>query len=85
MNAWIARYGEWIYRSVLLATVCVGLYLNSRYVTREEFSTIQEHVRALETTLKVMVEANRINDRQDEQLRDHEARLRVVEAVSRVR
>lgn len=79
MNALMKQYGEWLYRVVLLGAVCVGLYLNSKYVTREEFGIIQKQVTAITTQLAVMVETNRINDFQSETMRDHEARLRILE------
>jgi len=81
MNALMKQYGEWIYRVVLLGAVCVGLYLNSKYVTREEFSVLQKQVTAISTQFAVMVETNRINDIQSETLKDHEARLRVLERM----
>lgn len=79
MNALMKQYGEWFYRVVLLGAVCAGLYLNSKYVTREEFGIIQKQVTAITTQLAVMVETNRINDFQSETMRDHEARLRILE------
>lgn len=80
MNAIMKIYGEWIYRVILLGAVCIGLYLNSRYVTREEFGLLQKQVTAMTTQIAVMVETNRINDLQDRSLSDHETRIRVLEA-----
>jgi len=81
MNALMKQYGEWLYRVVLLGAVCVGLYLNSKYVTREEFSLTQKQVTAITTQLAVMVETNRINNLQFTALQDHETRIRKLEQI----
>lgn len=54
--------------------------LKSSFATHEEVSHVAERVGHVETALKVMVEQNRVNDRQDEALRDHEARIRAQES-----
>jgi hypothetical protein len=79
VNSLITKYGEWFYRAVLLAAVFIGLYLNSRYVTREEFQILQKQVAQISTQFAVMVESNRVNDLQNDTLHDHEQRLRALE------
>lgn len=83
MNALMQKYGEWVYRIILLGAVSAGLYLSSHYTTREEFALLQKQVASIQTQIAVMVETNRINDLQDQLLRDHEARLRAVEKAVR--
>jgi len=79
MHSVVTKYGEWFYRAILLCAVCIGLWLNSRYVPRDEFSSLKSDVSAIQTTIKVMVEQNRVNDRQDAIIMDHESRIRVLE------
>lgn len=77
--AFLAKHAEWIYRTLLLLGVVAVLWLNSRYVTRDEFNLVQNDVSEIKVTLRLMAEQNKVNDRQDEILRDIEQRLRVVE------
>lgn len=55
-------------------------YLKSSFATHDEVANVGRRVADVESAIRVMVEQNKVNDRQDEQLRDHEGRLRVVEA-----
>ena len=79
MPAFLAKHAEWLYRTILLSGICAVLWLNSKYVTREEFSVVTRDVDEIKTTLRIMAEQNKINDRQEGQLRDHEERLRTLE------
>lgn len=94
MSTFFKNYSEWIVRGVLLAVTCTTLYLNSRYVTLESYeqdkrAEIQDRkaveelaskrLTALETIIQVMAESNKVNDRQDNTLRDLEIRVRALE------
>lgn len=65
--------------------ICVLLLLQTQFVSRKEFSESYEkttsRVEAIEKVLVQMNEANKINDRQDIELADHEARIRNLEKV----
>jgi uncharacterized membrane protein (UPF0182 family) len=65
-------------------------WLNSHYVTREEyaaarhedaaqFEAVRQQVRDVERAVLLLIEQQRANERQDAALGDHEQRLRVVE------
>lgn len=63
--------------------VCILLLLQTQFVSRREFSESTEkfsiRIEAIEKILVQMAEANKVNDRQDALLIDHEKRLRELE------
>ena len=75
----LPKYGDWIFRALIFLGIYAGLALNSRYVTREEFEQFRQLVLKQQTTLEVMVEQNKTNDRQDAKIADLESRMRVLE------
>ena len=81
--SFLAKHSEWIYRTLVLAGVCAVLWLNSKYVTRDEFDTrmvrVENSIVAMNTTLLLIQEQNKVNERQDATLRDFELRLRIIE------
>ena len=58
-------------------------YLKSSFATHDEVANVADRVGKVETALRVMVEQNRVNDRQDESICDHEQRLRSLERAPR--
>ena len=54
-------------------------FLKSQFVTKAEYVNDMQRLTQIETTLKLMAEQNRVNDRQDVILSDHEQRLRNAE------
>ena len=75
----ISKWGDFVtpFGIVLL------LILQAQFVSRKEFSETTEkmgiRVEAIEKILVQMAEANKVNDRQDVQLSDHERRIRDLE------
>lgn len=59
------------------------LVLQTQFVGRKEFSDTTDkmtgRVEAIEKILVQMAEANKVNDRQDNQIADHEKRIRELE------
>jgi hypothetical protein len=55
------------------------LWLNTQYATKSELRQVQDDLRGVETAIKLLIEQNKVNDRQDSVLVDHENRLRTLE------
>ncbi|HYC65866.1 MAG TPA: hypothetical protein VEC14_14145 [Reyranellaceae bacterium] len=80
MNSWLKQHGlEWIYRVLVICGLAAIAWLNSRFATHADLQAIDRRVTAIETAIRVMVETNKVNDRQDEFIKDHEQRLRALE------
>ena len=56
-------------------------WMGSQFATKSEVSDLKGKVRDIEKILAVMVETNRVNDRQDEVIDDHEKRIRKLEGT----
>ena len=54
-------------------------WMGSQFATKSEVDDLKVKVSDIEKVLAGMVETNRVNDRQDEILDDHESRLRKLE------
>jgi len=54
-------------------------FLKSQFVTKAEYANDLQRLAQIETTLKLMAEQNRVNDRQDVVIHDHEQRIRNLE------
>lgn len=54
-------------------------WLGSQFATKGEVDELKTKVSEIEKILAVMVETNRVNERQDKTLADHEDRLRRLE------
>ena len=54
-------------------------WMGSQFATKAEVDALQGKVSEIEKVLAVMVESNRVNDRQDEDIDDHEKRIRELE------
>jgi hypothetical protein len=63
--------------------ICILLLLQTQFVSRKEFSDTSEkldgRVQKIEIALVQLVEQNKVNDRQDVELSDHEHRIRELE------
>ena len=72
----------------LVTPVGVGilLILQAQFVSRKDFETVTEkmdaRVQRIEIALAQIVEQNKVNDRQDIELADHERRLRDLERLN---
>lgn len=91
----VSKYGEWIYRGVLLAGMAAILYLNQNYVTRAEFNAkmtandvkadseskanISAHL-AIQTSISDIASTMKLMATTTAKTDDHEMRLRIVEA-----
>lgn len=90
--AFLQKYGEWIWRFGALALMCLILYLNQRYATKEELKEtknafdgqFQQVVEKLDginekvTQLNLLTEIQRLRVTV---LEDHEKRLRELEGT----
>jgi len=54
-------------------------WMGSKFASKAEVDLIRTQVNEIEKVLAVMVETNRVNERQDITLTDHEERLRELE------
>ena len=54
-------------------------WMGSQFATKSEVDDLKGKVSEIEKVLAVMVETNRVNDRQDEASADHERRIRALE------
>lgn len=76
-------YGEWIWRLLIMVGICGLYWLRSQFVSLAEYQTDRDGMRkSIEEITRVLAieqERDKVNDRQDEQLKDHETRLRILE------
>lgn len=92
MPAFISKYGEWMYRGVVLFCVAAFWVGSSKasYATKEdvaavlapvkqELREISSDVASLDKSLAILAEQAKSNLRQDDVLRDLELRLRTLE------
>lgn len=54
-------------------------WMGSKFASKAEVDSLRTDVNKIEKVIAVMVETNRINERQDESIADHEERLRKLE------
>jgi len=106
MNSFLSKYGEWLFRGASLAGIVAILWLNSNYVSLDQYQADQEklsatyradsertatdyrayqneiarRVTAVEVAMLVMVESNKVNERQEITLKEQELRLRNIES-----
>ena len=55
-------------------------WMGTQFATKGEVDNLQNKVSEIEKVLAAMVETNRVNDRQDKDILDHEARIRKLES-----
>lgn len=83
MKTMLLRYSTLAYRAVLLASTVAVLYLQNHYVPKETYERDKQAILASQMTMQQLLdrmeERNKVNDRQDETLKDHEARIRRLE------
>ncbi len=79
----LLRYSTLAYRAVLLGCMGAVLYLQNHYVAKEVYEADKTIILKAQQTMRElfvqMEERNKVNDRQDSTLLDHEARLRTLE------
>jgi len=68
--------------------ICLLLLLQTQFVSRKEFSDTSEkldsRVQKIEIALVQLVEQNKVNDRQDVEISDHEHRIRELEHFHKI-
>lgn len=93
--SFIHKYGEWIWRFGALALMCLILFLNQRYATKEELAKTKSEFN--EQFKEVVVKLDGINEKVTQLnlltevqrlrvtvLEDHEKRIRELEAALRL-
>lgn len=84
VKRWPTEKWEWIWRAGVAALLVVNLFLKSNYVDLSRYerdrSEMQAAIIDLAKAQSVASERDKVNDRQDERLSDHEARLRIIES-----
>lgn len=74
---------EWTWRVACLALLIADLWLKSNFVTLTDYKADKKEMDGalihLTTLIGTMEERNKVNDRQDDTLKDHEQRLRWLE------
>jgi len=90
INGMLKEHGEWIYRGLLLVLLAANLWLQKNFVTKLDYDadraaqakateSVKEAIVQIQTTIVLMKEENRVNDRQEKALLDHETRIRTLE------
>jgi len=83
MRTSLLRYSTFAYRLVLLCCSFAVLYLQNNFVPRKTYEADRKEMLKAQSEmaqiLTTMEERNKVNDRQDKQLEDHENRLRSLE------
>lgn len=95
MTAFVSKYWEWGYRGVMLLGLGITIgTLKGTYATREDVqkmfdpvasrfdgfaATTEARLSALDKTMAVLIEQNKVNSRQDDILHELEMRLRAAE------
>lgn len=63
---------EWLWRGIVILMLATGMWLQTHYVSRQEFEQAQQTITTITLTLARLEAANKTLD-------DHEVRLRTVE------
>ncbi len=81
----IQMFGIWGYRMILLLCVIAGLWSQQHFVQMEVYGKDRDSIHAaldeFRLILNTMQERDKVNDRQDKQLEDHENRVRILERI----
>ena len=73
------KWGDWIYRAILLSGLIVLMFMNSRYTTKEEHQSLVSRMDNVERVLIKMEAYFEVQKRFENNLADHETRIRAVE------
>lgn len=77
------KRGELIYRSIVIAGLAANFWIRGNFVSADVYKAdkakVDETLSRIATVMATDEERSRVNDRQDEQLKDHEMRLRKLE------
>lgn len=91
MPGFIAKYGTLAYRILMVLGVAAVFWLRGTFASKDDAEQLKAAIESgrmevfkLATRLDVMIEANKVNDRQDLAIRDHEERLRRLETRSSI-
>ena len=76
-DKWISLIG----RVITPLGVILLLFLNTQYATKSELRQVQDDLRSVETAIKLLIEQNKVNGRQDSVLSDHDQRIRELETT----
>lgn len=77
------KKGELLYRCIVIAGLAANFWIRGNFVSAETYKAdkakTDETLARITTVLATDEERSRVNDRQDEQLKDHEMRIRKLE------
>lgn len=77
------KYAEWTWRAGVVVLLFINLWLKDNFVTKVQYDIdhkeATEAIRTMSTLLTTMQERDKVNDRQDLVLADHENRIRILE------
>lgn len=76
LNRWI----ELIYKVGTPLGLAALFFLKTQFATKDDLSLLAARLDRLETAVLVMTEQNKVSERQQRQIDDHEARVRLLEA-----
>ncbi len=83
LNPKMKDKAEWAWRAVCFALLVANLYLKGNFVSLETYNAdkaeTEKTFREISTVLTTIEERDKVNDRQDHQLQDHETRIRALE------
>lgn len=82
MSTVIKQWSDVFFKVGTPLALAAMLWLGSTFATKEELRELDKRVNDVETVLRVMVEQNKVNERQNEELADHEQRIRKLERGS---
>lgn len=80
---------------LLLCLLCINLFMQNKYVTRDDYKADQKNEKEyrdkqddlmakMHDEIVSLINSDKINAAQNEELRDHEARIRRLEAKARI-
>lgn len=82
-----AKYGTVAYRILMVIGFAAVFWLKGTFASKEDAEQLKQSIESGRTEIyrlaarfEVMIEANKVNDRQDVAIRDHEERLRRLES-----
>lgn len=77
------KWGDWIYRAIILTGLIILMFMNSRYTTKEEFLDQTKRIDTMEKVLIKMETYFEVQKRIESILADHETRIRQIERTQK--